>query len=71
AAISSFGELGDTKAVPLLIPYCTNPDWQVRYRVVQALTRLGNDEAKSILATLVNDEVEAISNEAKKALQLV
>ncbi|MFN5064638.1 MAG: phycobilisome degradation protein NblB [Aphanizomenon sp.] len=71
AAISSFGELGDPKAVPLLVPYCTNPDWQVRYRVVQALIRLGSDEAKSILKTLVNDEVEAISKEAKAGLQLV
>ena len=71
AAISSFGELGDTKAVPLLVPYCTNPDWQVRYRVVQALTRLNSEDAKAILANLVNDEVEAISHEAKKALQLV
>jgi HEAT repeat protein len=70
AAISSFGELGDPKAVPLLVPYTTNTDWQVRYRVVQALTRLGSDEAKTILETLVNDEVEAISNEAKKALEL-
>jgi HEAT repeat protein len=63
--------LGDPKAVSLLVPYSTNPDWQVRYRVVQALTRLGSDEAKSVLATLANDEVEAISNEAKKALELV
>jgi HEAT repeat protein len=70
AAISSFGELGDIQAIPLLVPYSTNSDWQVRYRVVQALIRLGGDEAKSILATLVNDEVEAIANEAKKALQL-
>jgi hypothetical protein len=63
--------LGDPKAVSLLVPYSTIPDWQVRYRVVQALTRLGSDEAKSVLATLANDEVEAISNEAKKALELV
>jgi HEAT repeat protein len=62
--------LGDPKAVALLLPYSTNSDWQVRYRVVQALTRLGSDEAKSILETLVNDEVEAISKEAKAGLQL-
>lgn len=71
AAISSFGELGDPKAVALLLPYSTDSDWQVRYRVVQALTRLNSEDAKAILANLVNDEVEAISHEAKKALQLV
>ncbi|MFM5887568.1 MAG: phycobilisome degradation protein NblB [Dolichospermum sp.] len=70
AAISSFGELGDIQAVPILVPYSTSADWQVRYRVVQALTRLDSEDAKAILANLVNDEVAAISHEAKKALQL-
>ncbi|AFY50602.1 HEAT-like repeat protein [Nostoc sp. PCC 7524] len=71
AAISSFGELGDVNAVPLLAPYATNPDWQIRYRVAQALGRLGGAEAKSILETLADDEVEAIATEAKKSLQSV
>jgi HEAT repeat protein len=69
AAISSFGELGNTEAILLLVPYATNPDWQIRYRVVQALARLGGVEAKSILETLVNDEVEAVAIEAQKSLQ--
>lgn len=68
AAISSLGELGNTQAVPLLAPYATNPDWQVRYRLVQALNRLNTAESKSILETLANDDVEAIANEAKKAI---
>jgi hypothetical protein len=71
AAISSFGELGDVQAVPILVAYSTNPDWQVRYRVVQALSRLDNDAAKATLATLVNDDVEVIAKEAREALQLV
>jgi HEAT repeat protein len=69
AAISSLGELGNPAAVPLLVPYATNPDWQLRYRVVQALSRLGGAEATSILATLADDEVEAIAKEAKQALK--
>ncbi|MBD2363171.1 HEAT repeat domain-containing protein [Anabaena minutissima FACHB-250] len=71
AAISSMGELGDLQAVPLLASYSTNPDWQMRYRVVQALTRLGGADAKSILETLTNDQVEAIATEAKKSLDSV
>ncbi|MBE9208786.1 HEAT repeat domain-containing protein [Nostoc sp. LEGE 06077] len=71
AAISSFGELGNIDAIPLLAPYSTSPDWQMRYRVVQALARLGGAEAKSILETLVNDEVEAVAIEAQKSLQTV
>lgn len=68
AAISSFGELGDRRAIPLLAPYAQNPDWQIRYRVAQALARLDGEEAKTILATLAKDEVEVVANEAKKAL---
>ncbi|BAY09710.1 phycobilisome degradation protein NblB [Calothrix sp. NIES-2098] len=71
AAISSFGELGDTNAVPLLAPYANNPDWQVRYRVLHALSSLGGADAKAVLETLADDEVEAIANEAKKSLQSV
>ncbi|BAU06117.1 MULTISPECIES: phycobilisome degradation protein NblB [Fischerella] len=69
AAISSLGDLGDTQAVPLLAPYATNPDWQIRYRVAQALGRLRSTDAKTILETLVNDEVEAVATEAQKSLE--
>ncbi|HBL12536.1 MAG TPA: phycocyanin alpha phycocyanobilin lyase [Cyanobacteria bacterium UBA11162] len=69
AAISSLGELGDVRAVPLLIPYTTNSDWQIRYRVVQALQRLGGSEADSALAILANDTVEQVANEARRNLE--
>ena len=69
AAISSFGELGDTQAIPLLAPFASNSDWQIRYRVVQALTHLGGADAKSVLESLTDDQVEAVANEAKKSLQ--
>ena len=65
AAISSLGDLGDMQAIPLLVPYVTHSDWQIRYRVVQALSRLGGPEAQSALLTLANDEVEAVAQEAK------
>jgi HEAT repeat protein len=68
AAISSFGDLGDQQAVPLLVPYATNPDWQIRYRVAQALCKLGGAESQSALETLANDEVEAVAQEAKNCL---
>jgi HEAT repeat protein len=68
-AISSFGELGDGRAVSLLIPFTENPDWQIRYRVVQALTRLGGAEARSGLETLAKDEKEEVAREAQAALK--
>lgn len=69
AAISSLGELGDIQAIPLLAPFASNSDWQIRYRVVQALNHLGGADAKSVLETLTDDQVEAVANEAKKSLQ--
>ncbi len=69
AAICSFGELGDVRAVPLLVPFATNPDWQVRYRLVQALTNLGGEEARATLEALAKDEKEEIAKEAQAALQ--
>lgn len=69
AAISSLGELGDPRAIPLLRPYATHPDWQIRYRVAQALHRLGGTEARSILETLAQDEVEQVAREAQAYLQ--
>jgi HEAT repeat protein len=68
AAIGSLGELGDDRAVPLLIPHATNSDWQIRYRVAQALGQFKTPEARSTLEKLANDEVEQVAELAKAAL---
>ena len=68
AAIGSFGELGDTRAVPLLIGHAANPDWQVRYRLAQALGRLATPEAKATLETLAQDAIDQVAEEAKSGL---
>jgi HEAT repeat protein len=64
-AISALGELGDRRAVPLLVPYVTNSDWQIRHRVAQALSRLGGSEVETMLKQLAEDEVEIVAQEAK------
>jgi HEAT repeat protein len=64
-AISALGELGDRRAVPLLVPYVTNSDWQIRYRVAQALSRLGGSEVETLLKQLAEDEVEIVAQEAR------
>ncbi|MGJ5672850.1 MAG: phycobilisome degradation protein NblB [Nostochopsis sp.] len=69
AAISSLGDLGNIQAIPLLTPYATNLDWQIRYRVAQALGRLKGTDAKNILEILANDEVELVATEAQKSLE--
>jgi HEAT repeat protein len=66
-AISALGELKDPRAIPLLLPYATNADWQIRYRVAQALRRLGGAEAEAALEILTKDEVEQVALEAKGA----
>ncbi len=69
SAIGALGELRDVRAVPFLIPFATHEDWQMRYRMVQALAGLGGDEAHQTLATMVNDPIESIAQEAQAALQ--
>jgi HEAT repeat protein len=68
AAIGSLGELGDLRAVEILIPYVSNPDWQIRYRVVQALSAFDSPEARSALETLSHDEAEQVAQQAKAML---
>ncbi|MGA7935144.1 MAG: HEAT repeat domain-containing protein [Kovacikia sp.] len=67
-AIGSLGELGDERAVQLLTPFATSPDWQIRYRVMQALCRLDGAEIRSLLEILAQDDVEQIAQEAKAYL---
>lgn len=67
-AIGSLGELGDDRAVQLLVPLVDASDWQIRYRVAQALSRFTTPAARSALQTLANDRNEQIAREAQTAL---
>ncbi|MBE9116693.1 HEAT repeat domain-containing protein [Lusitaniella coriacea LEGE 07157] len=67
-AIGALGELGDDRAVPLLISFVSNEDWQIRYRLAQALSRLGGSQARMTLERLAMDEVEIIAQAAKEGL---
>ncbi|MBW4579219.1 MAG: HEAT repeat domain-containing protein [Tildeniella nuda ZEHNDER 1965/U140] len=69
AAIGSLGELGDDRAIQLLIPFATNPDWQIRYRVVQALAHMQGTIARSTLETLAQDDTEQVAQEALNVLK--
>lgn len=68
-AVGALGELGDARAVPLLIPLISHPDWQIRYRLVQALSRFSGPEVQAALQHLAQDDLEQISLEAKGHLQ--
>jgi HEAT repeat protein len=68
-AIGALGELGDKRAIPLLIPYAESDDWQVRYRVVQALTRLDSPEVRATMEQLAQDTSEPVASEAKAYLK--
>jgi HEAT repeat protein len=67
-AISALGELGNPDAVPLLVPYATDEDWQVRYRVVQSLNRLGGELAQDILEQLAEDPMPQVAQEAQRGV---
>jgi HEAT repeat protein len=68
AAIGSLGELGDDRAVSLLLPHISDPDWQIRYRVAQALSHFNQPEVQSALEQLSQDEMQAVAQEAQSYL---
>jgi HEAT repeat protein len=70
AAIGALGELADERAVPLLLPYASDVDWQVRHRVVQALSHFNTAAARTALERLSQDEFEPIAQEARLYLNL-
>ncbi|MGF1482507.1 MAG: phycobilisome degradation protein NblB [Cyanophyceae cyanobacterium] len=68
AAISSLGELGDERAIPLIVPFASDSDWQIRYRLAQALGKLRGPNSQGTLEKLSQDEVEQVADEARKNL---
>jgi HEAT repeat protein len=68
AAIGSLGELKNPEAVPLLRPFATHEDWQMRYRVAQALGNLGGAEAKVMAEALSRDAVGQVAEMAELAM---
>ena len=67
-AVGALGELGDRRAIPLLVQHSTNPDWQVRYRVAQALGHFDGPDVNAALEQLSQDSVEQIVQEATSHL---
>jgi HEAT repeat protein len=65
AAIGSIGELGDINGVASILPFLTNPDWQIRYQLARALRNLGGEVAAKNLAILATDDVEQVALEAQ------
>jgi HEAT repeat protein len=68
SAIGSLGELKNPEAIPLFEPFLNNADWQIRYRIVQALTNIGGEGARTMLQTLTRDSVPQVSEMAAMAL---
>ncbi|MFN3926937.1 MAG: HEAT repeat domain-containing protein [Pseudanabaenaceae cyanobacterium] len=65
AAIGALGELDDPTAVEALRPFVAHPDWQIRYRLAQALVNLGTDEAKELLIELRHDPDPKVASMAQ------
>jgi HEAT repeat protein len=68
-AVGAMAELGDRRAFPLLLPFVNHEDWQIRYRIVQAMGRLEGPEVQTALQILAHDKMEAVAQEAKALLK--
>lgn len=69
AAIGALGELKDERALPLLLNYTGSADWQVRHRLVHALSHFPQPEARSALQALAQDESPIVAEAAAHHLQ--
>ena len=70
AAIVALGELGDVRGIPLITSFISHPDWQIRYRSAQALSRFERNESiVEALQVLAQDEMEQVALEAQRILQ--
>jgi HEAT repeat protein len=68
-AISALGEMRDSRAVPHLAPFADDPDWQTRYRLVQALSYLEGNDAQNLLKRLAQDPNSQVAEEAQRSLR--
>jgi HEAT repeat protein len=68
AAIGSLGELKNPEAVALIQPFSTNEDWQIRYRVAQALSNFSGADARALAEILSQDAVEQVAEMARLAI---
>ena len=50
AAALALGELGDTRAVPLLVASLDTKIWDLKYAILMALAKLGDDSGREITA---------------------
>jgi HEAT repeat protein len=65
AAIGSLGELKDDRALPLLLGFVKADDWQIRHRVIQALSQFDNADARAAIAQLSQDKSHIVAEAAK------
>ena len=69
AAIGALGELGNEEAIPLLLPFVDDPDWQTRHRLAQALSHFSqHPEVKQAMQKLADDDTEAVAQVAQAHL---
>ena len=70
-AVGALGELGDRRALPLLIQQANHKDWQVRYRVAQALGQFEGPEVEATLTQLSQESITQIADEAQTHLNAI
>jgi HEAT repeat protein len=68
AAVGSMGELKDTRAIPYLVPMADHPDWQMRFRVADALGHFDGIDALAALRRLASDPEAQVAERAQTAL---
>jgi HEAT repeat protein len=70
-AARALGEIEDERAVTPLIELIDDPEQDVRLAVLDALGRIGTDEAREALVYAAEDPQDAIREAAEQALEAI
>ncbi|MEW6089256.1 MAG: HEAT repeat domain-containing protein [bacterium] len=69
--ILSLGDLADPEGIDFLIKSLKHPDWQVRQKSAQSLTRFTDKKILPFIRTALNDDVTAVREWAAKAIECI
>lgn len=68
SAAKALGVVGNSSAVPHVIPLLSDPDWRVRKNAVQALARLGDEKVLEAVVPMIEDNATKVQLQASQAL---
>ncbi|MFH1287137.1 MAG: HEAT repeat domain-containing protein [bacterium] len=69
--ILALGDLADSEGIDFLVQSLKHPDWQIRQKSAQSLTRFSDKKIVPLLKPVLNDDVIAVREWAAKVIECI